>query len=224
GIGLGPGDPELLTLKAVKIMKEVDIIVVPQSDKTGKSMAKDIISPYVENDKLFMYYFPMTNDADELDKRYTDAANKIFNFLKEGKTVAYVTIGDTPVYSTFNYLYAKLKLLNIDVEMIPGISAFSAVANKAKISLCEKNEKFCVMEMPSDTEELNEKLNEFATVVLMKVHKKFDKLIEYVKSNKLSTAIMVQKVSLDDEIVYDLNNFDSLNEKAGYMSTAVLKK
>jgi precorrin-2/cobalt-factor-2 C20-methyltransferase len=108
--------------------------------------------------------------------------------------------------------------------MIPGISSFSAVANKAKISLCEKNQKFCVMEMPDNENELHTKISEFDTVILMKVHKKFQKLIEFVKKESLDTAIMIQKVSLSEEKFFDLKTEKFNDSKAGYMSTAILKK
>lgn len=228
GIGLGPGDPELLTLKAVRIMNEVDVVIVPQSDKTGKSMAQGIIKGHIAEEKMLFYYFPMTNDVKELDLRYTDVAEKVLGLLQDGKTVAYVTIGDTPVYSTFNYLYAKLKCLDIEVEMVPGISSFSAIANRASLPLCEKYGNFCVIEMPDDLDILKDKVANFETVIVMKVHKRFEKLVSFVKEAELAEAVMIQRVSLPDEQIYDLkeigsNNFQS-KEKAGYMSTAILKK
>ncbi|MCD8568691.1 MAG: SAM-dependent methyltransferase [Geovibrio sp.] len=109
GIGLGPGDPELVTVKAVKTLEKSDVVIVPQSDKTGRSIAGDIVKNYVPEEKILWYYFPMTGDKADLDTRYTALAAEMEKLAAEGKTISYVTIGDTPVYSTFNYLRDKLK-------------------------------------------------------------------------------------------------------------------
>jgi precorrin-2/cobalt-factor-2 C20-methyltransferase len=223
GIGLGPGDPELLTVKAVKTLESADIVVVPQSDKTGRSIAGDIVKHYIPEEKIYWYYFPMTGIKADLDERYDDLANKMACMLGEGRKVCYVTIGDTPVYSTFNYLRDRLIDVNIQMEMIPGISAFSAGANQVALPLCEKGENFCVIEMPPSKDELTGVLEEFTTVVLMKVHKKLNILTEFVAENHLSAAYLFHRVTMEDGITYDLLN-DEIDEKAGYLSTAILKR
>jgi len=222
GIGLGPGDPELVTVKAVKTLEKSDVVIVPQSDKTGRSIALDIVKNYVPEEKIHMYYFPMTGNKADLDIRYTALASEMEKLAAQGKTISYVTIGDTPVYSTFNYLRDKLKAKNIDTKMVAGISAFSASANRVNLPLCEKDGSFCVVEMPETDEELAELTRRFTSVVLMKVHKRLGVLINFVRENKLSEAYLFQRVTMDDEQIFDLLN-EMPEESAGYLSTAILK-
>ncbi len=222
GIGLGPGDPELLTLKAVRIMNESDIVVVPQSNKTGRSLAKDIIKDIVPEEKIYMYYFPMTGDKDDLDTKYAELAEQVADMLKDGKKISYITIGDAPIYSTLNYLAHKLEKHGVKTEFIPGISAISAVPNILCMPVTEKDESFCTVEMRDDTSFLKECTEKFATVFVMKVHNKLDVLKKFVKDNGIKTAYVISRATLKDEIILDLNS-DEVRD-INYLSTAILKK
>lgn len=222
GIGLGPGDQELLTLKAVRIMNESDVVVVPQSNKTGRSLAKDIIKGLVPDEKIFMYYFPMTGDKEALDVKYSELAEEVKGMLADGKKVCYITIGDAPIYSTLNYLAGKLSKLGITTEFIPGISAISAVPNILSIPVTEKDESFCTVEMKEDTAFLKECTEKFATVFVMKVHNRVEILRDFVKQNGIKTAYVISRATLADEIILNLNS-DEIKE-INYLSTAILKK
>ena len=204
-------------------MDECDTIIVPQSDKTGRSVALEIIKPHVEESKIHMYYFPMTNDEAELDKRYSDLSKTVKTLLEQGKKCAYVTIGDTPLYSTFNYLAHKLRESGVQCELIPGIAAYSAAANRIGLSLTEKSESMCIVEMPDNTEKLDFYTENFETVVLMKVHKKLSVLIDYVNEKNISGAWLASRVCLDNEQITDLKT-DNAPPDAGYLSTAILKR
>lgn len=222
GIGLGPGDPELVTIKAVRAMEHADIVVVPQSDVTGRSIAADIVTHYVPAEKIHMYHFPMTGNKADLDARYSVLASEMALWAAAGKRVCYVTIGDTPVYSTFNYLRDKLLEQQIATEMVPGISAFSAAANSQSLPLCEKDGSFCVVEMPESLDELPALLERFTSVVLMKVHKRLPALCAFVRGVDLAQAFLFQRVTLPDAQVYDLLT-QIPPESAGYLSTAILQ-
>lgn len=222
GIGIGPGDPELLTVKAVRLMQESDVVVVPQSDKTGRSLAKDIIKDVISDEKIYMYYFPMTGNKADLDAKYAELAGQIAKMVKEGKKVSYVTIGDAPIYSTLNYLAHKLGLHGIKMEFVPGISAISAVPNILCLSVTEKDESFCTVEMKEDTAFLKECTEKFATVFVMKVHNKLDVLKKFVKENNIKTAYVISRATLADEIILNLNSDEQ--KDINYLSTAILKK
>lgn len=222
GIGLGPGDPELVTIKAVRAMERADMVVVPQSNVTGRSIAADIVAHYVPAEKIHMYHFPMTGNKADLDLRYGALAADMLQWVCAGKRICYVTIGDTPVYSTFNYLRDKLREQGVATEMVPGISAFSAAANARSLPLCEKGGSFCVIEMPESAAELSALLTRFSSVVLMKVHKRLPALCEFVRRADLAQARLFQRISLADEQVYDLLT-QTPPESAGYLSTAILQ-
>ncbi|UOD34950.1 precorrin-2 C(20)-methyltransferase [Deferribacteraceae bacterium V6Fe1] len=221
-LGIGPGDPELITLKALNVLKNSDIIVTPQSDKNGRSLAKDIISGYVPLSKIYMYYFPMNNNKDLLDEKYSELAITIEQFLKENKKVSYVTIGDLSIYSTFNYLEKKLQPIGIKVEKVPGIPSFIAAANRIDENIVVKEESFCVVEMPNSINKLDSLLENFSTIVIMKVHKKLNCLKEFVKNcKKIKKGFLIERASLPEERVFDLLS-DEIPENAGYLSTAIL--
>ncbi|KAA0257832.1 precorrin-2 C(20)-methyltransferase [Deferribacter autotrophicus] len=221
-LGLGPGDSEYISVKGVNVLKSCDLVVVPQSDKTGRSVAKEIVKQYVSDEKIFMYFFPMNNDKELLDRRYSELAEKIEQFLNEGKKVCYVTIGDLSIYSTFNYLYEKLKEKEIKVEKIAGIPSFIAAANRIDENIVIKGESFCVVEMERDGRMLEKVVSLFDTVIVMKVHKRLKFLIEFVRENKMvEKAYLVERCTLDGERVFDLLT-DEVPENAGYLSTAIL--
>ncbi len=222
-IGLGPGDPELITLKAVKRLEGSDIVVVPQSDKLGRSIAKDIILNFIPESKLMMYYFPMTNDKSDLDKRYKELAKKIETLVGEGKSVSYVTIGDPTIYSTSNYISEQLVARDISVTQIPGISTVSAVSARLGTPACVKGEHFGVYEMPDDVKNAVELIERHPTTFFLKVYKRLKVLIEAVEAVSPKSAHLISRVGLDGEGFYDLLNSPPPEGKA-YLSTAVIKR
>ncbi len=222
-IGLGPGDHELLTIKAKRILEESDIVVVPQSDSKGRSVAKEIILNYINKSKIFMYYIPMTNDKEELSRRYQELAEIIRRHCSEGKKVCYVTMGDPTIYSTSNYLTERLKKLNIQVKHIPGISSVNAASTLLGVPLCIKGENFGVYEMPSSTEKAVEFINRHPTTVFMKVDRRLPVLIEAIKKVSPRSAYLAKRLGLEDEEVYDLLNGGAPKEGV-YLSIAVIKK
>jgi precorrin-2/cobalt-factor-2 C20-methyltransferase len=159
GIGIGPGDPELLTIKAVKVIKSCDVVFLPSNK--GFSLAEKVIEDYIiEKTKVYLD-FPMGKD--NLDN-YKKAAQTIYNLLMEGKTGAFVTIGDALTYSTFIYLYRELERLNVEVEIIPGVPSFCAVFSKLKIPFSEKGQTVLI----SDKMIRKEGLNLIDNVILLK--------------------------------------------------------
>lgn len=222
-VGLGPGDPELITLKAKRILEESDVVVVPQSDQTGRSVAREIVRRYIPEEKIMMYYFPMNNDRKELRRRYTDLANKIKEMLKSGKQVCYVTMGDPTIFSTSNYLTDKLLSIGIQVRHIPGISSINAASTMLSLPLCVKGENFGVYEMPSHVSKAVDLILRHPTTVFMKVNKRLKVLIEAVKTVQPERAYLVRRLGLDGEEVYNMLNCAPPPE-AAYLSVAVIRR
>ncbi|NOX21184.1 MAG: precorrin-2 C(20)-methyltransferase [Nitrospirae bacterium] len=222
-VGLGPGDPELITVKAKRILEDVDVIVVPQSDQTGRSVAREIVLKYINEEKIMMYYFPMNNDREELKRRYYDLANKIKAMLESGKKVCYVTMGDPTIYSTSNYLTDRLLSIGVQVRHIPGISSINAASTMLSIPLCIKGENFGVYEMPSDVQRTIELIERHPTTVFMKVNKRLPVLIDAVRKVKPASAYLARRIGLDGQCIYDMLNGTPPPE-AAYLSVAVIRR
>ncbi len=222
-LGLGPGDHELITVKAKRILEESDIVVVPQSNEQGRSVAREVILHYIGASKIHMCHIPMTNNKEDLAKKYTGLAEKIKDMVEQGKSVAYVTQGDPTIYSTSNYLTEKLGAVGVRVRHIPGISSINAAASMLGVPLSIKKGNFGVYEMPGDTEKAADLIERHPTTVFMKVNNKLPALIETVKRIKPEGAFLVRRIGLDGEAVYDMLNGASPPESA-YLSVAIIKR
>ncbi|MEC4685106.1 MAG: precorrin-2 C(20)-methyltransferase [Nitrospirota bacterium] len=222
-IGLGPGNPELLTVRARRMLEESDIVVVPQSDETGRSVARDIVLHYIDPSRILMYYFPMNNDREDLERRYTELARKIKQLTVEGKRVSYVTMGDPTIFSTSNYITEKLKAVGVEVKHVPGISSINAASTMLGLPLCVKGEHFGVYEMPGEVEEAVRLIRRHPTTVFMKVNRKLPVLVEAVRTAVPERAYLARRIGLDEEVFYDMLNCSPPPE-AAYLSVAVIRR
>ena len=222
-LGLGPGDHELITVKAKRILEESDVVVVPQSNEQGRSVARELILHYIDASKIQMCYIPMTNNKEELVKRYTEVAEKIREMIKQGKSVSYVTQGDPTIYSTSNYLTEKLSAVGVRVKHVPGISSINAAASMLGLPLSIKNENFGVYEMPGDKESTANLIQRHPTTVFMKVNNKLTALIDTVQRIRPESAFLVKRIGLEGEAVYDMLNGTPPPESA-YLSVAIIKR
>jgi precorrin-2/cobalt-factor-2 C20-methyltransferase len=222
-LGLGLGDPELVTVKAVKIMESSDVIIVPQSSKLGKSVARDIVLNYIGEEKLKMYYFPMNNNQAELDSKYQELAVQVKQLCDEGKKVAFVTMGDPTIFSTSNYLCAELNKIGIEVKHVPGINTINTLSNLLGVPVTVKGENFGVYEMPSEVEKTVALIKQHPTTVFMKVNQRVTVLQQAVKQCQPQFAKLVEKAGLEGETVYDLTG-ETLPEQPVYLSSAMIKR
>lgn len=227
GIGIGPGEPKLLTVKAKEILESVDTIFVPKAREEGLSYARNIIESVIPRQRNFVEItFPMTKDKDILRSHWQKAAGKIANSIKKNKSAAFVTIGDPFIYSTYIYLLRTMRrdFPDIDVETIPGISAFNAAASAAGISLVEANERLAVIPVTKNLKGVKEALRDFDTVALMKVGSKLKNIIRLLKDMKLiKNSVLVSRVGHADEmIIRDIASIK--DDKCGYLSVIIVKK
>jgi precorrin-2/cobalt-factor-2 C20-methyltransferase len=222
-IGLGTGDPELITMKAKRLLEESDLVFVPQSNLQGKSVAREIVQHYIPESKFRMYYFPMNNNKQELSEKYDVLAQQMIDHCNEGKKLSYVSMGDPTIFSTSNYLTERLVSKGAAVEHIPGINTINAASTKLGLPLCVKGENFAVYEMPENVDRAVELIGNHSTTVFMKVNKKLPVLLDAVSQATPDIAFLVRRMGLDNEMVFDLTNKTNPPD-AAYLSVAVIKQ
>ncbi|KXG78910.1 precorrin-2 C(20)-methyltransferase [Thermotalea metallivorans] len=225
GLGVGPGDPELLTLKAVRILNAVDVIIAPETVKDNGSVAYDIVKGHIREEKKVLFQvFPMTYDSRELDESWNRNMKEILEILQAGKDAAFITLGDPMVYSTYVYVMRLLKDHGIAVETVPGITSFCAAASRLGVPLAEGNETIAVIPAAYQCDHLDEILTLADNVVLMKPSKGFQKTIEKLEDNGfLENTVWIAKCGHKDErISYDVKEL--AGEKIDYLSMLIAKK
>jgi precorrin-2/cobalt-factor-2 C20-methyltransferase len=172
GVGVGPGDKELLTLKAVRIIQSCEAIVVPSGMAGGKSIALETAEDYINAEsEIIVKHFPM--GGEEQQEKIYEAFKAIEEKLMEGKNVAFLTIGDPFVYSTYIYLLKYIEEMGYETETVPGITSFCACASLAKEPLVIGNEPLLII--PGDK---IHKINDEKHVVIMKVYKQEEKILD----------------------------------------------
>ncbi|MFH7319618.1 precorrin-2 C(20)-methyltransferase [Desulfurivibrio sp. D14AmB] len=233
-IGVGPGDPELLTLKAVRRLQDCPVWLVPKGKSDGRSTALDILSPVVDGDgkEIIAHHFPMhkiemgKTPPPEVARAWQAAAALVHERLSAGRDVAFPTLGDPAIYSTGFYLCETLLGLHpgLQVEIIPGISAMGAAAAALGAPLCLGNERLVVIPATFENGRLRETLLNYDTVVLMKVHRVMPRLVELLRElGLLDKAVLVEKTGQAEErISRDLTIF--LESEPHYFSTIIVRK
>ncbi|WP_019554068.1 precorrin-2 C(20)-methyltransferase [Propionispira raffinosivorans] len=225
GIGVGPGDPELLTVKAINIMKEVDIIIAPKTEKKDGSVALSIARPYLKKDIEIVYQvFPMVVKFEESTEAWETNKNEILALLKAGKKIAFLTLGDPMFYSTYIYVYRLLEHEGFPIETIPGIPAFCAIGSKLGYPLVEGNDILSVIPATADPEKIKQVMAVTDNVVLMKVYKNFSSIVDTLVENEMiDNAVMLSRCGLPDEVrINDL--VAEKDKKVNYLSTILARR
>lgn len=225
GIGVGTGDPEELTLKGLRMIKESDVILVPISGKGRTSRALTAIEGHLaERQEVKELLFPMTTNKEILLKAWNVAITIILDYLKEGKVLSFITIGDVSIYSTFTYIRQDILKEGYPVELIPGIPSFCSIAAKAGKSLCDWEEPLLIYPSNYNTEKIKKYLHEFDNIVLMKAAKEYEQIVDLLeKEKRVSNSYMISKCGYDDEeICMDLRK--KQGEPVNYLSTIIVKK
>lgn len=225
GIGVGPGDSDLVTIKAVKIIQSLDILYVPQSKAGGESIAKTIINKYL-NDNIIIKerYFPMNYNQKEKEDAWDKIALEIIDDAKSGKIIGFVTLGDPMVYSTYVYLYERVKDI-LRVKTIPGITSFINIASSNNFPLAMDKESLGIISCTDDYERISDVIDRFDSIVLMKVYKNFKEIIDIICKKGLSNKmIVVSNSSMENEKIYrDIDEIRQL-EFVPYFTTIIINK
>lgn len=220
GVGVGPGDPELLTLKAQRILSQADVIAVPDKG-AGEKTALHIIGDLAEGKPLLYCAAPMVRDSAQLEAAYTENAQKIAALLDEGKTVAFITLGDPSVYSTYLYTHRRVLAMGYEAKIIPGVPSFCAVAAALGDGLCEGSDRLLIV--PASHQDISDCLEVDANYVFMKAGREIGKLRDTLEEHGLlERAAMVENCGMETERVYP--RFADALEGSGYFSVVVVKR
>lgn len=223
-IGIGPGDPELLTLKAARILGEADIIYAPRSDSGRRSIADGVIAPHAAPGKIRRVPISMRSPEPGADPVYAALAVEMADEAQQGKRVAYVSIGDTLLYSTGQYLGRELSGLGVQCEYVSGIPSFIAAAALAGMALASGREELLVSAMPDSLEKLDELAARADTLALLKVDKRLPILMEYAHTRKPAKAELLHRIGLENQQRFDLTATPDAPEGIGYLSIALLRR
>lgn len=222
GVGVGPGDVELLTLKAAKVLKSVPVICSPKSSKEKSSIALSIVEPIIderEDRKRVMLVepiFPMIEDDETLEKVWDSASELIAHYLDTGRDVAFVTLGDPSIFSTFSYVQQRLKE-RYEVEVIPGITSFTACASACEIPLVEKNQVLTIV--PKIDDRLDEIMDYSDSIILMKASRNTEELENLIESkNKEKIIKSVENCTREDEKI-----IEGFSKDKPYLTTSIIK-
>ena len=222
GIGVGPGDPELLTLKAVATLQKCDVIAVP---KTGNTRAAfDIVRDYVQGKELLECVFAMEHDMTKRRAARQVVARNIIQLLGEGKTVGFITLGDPTTYSTYMYIHSVITDMGFDAEIIPGITSFAAAAAALGVALCEDNEPLLIIPA-SHGGGTNELLDYPGNKVIMKSGENLMCVLEELKARGYEgrTKIASRVTQKGERLYHDIEAFEKSPE-TGYFTIAIVKE
>lgn len=223
GIGVGPGDPRLLTLLAVEVLQTVDIVAIPKSKMERESVAWDIAKVHCPATvRLIELEMPMTSDQQVLAKAWQEGAQTLLGELKQGKSVAFITLGDPSLYSTYSYLLNILQeeLPAECIVTVPGITAMAAAAARINLPLATGDEPLLVL--PS-TEDVAEHLD-FPNLVLMKVSRRLPEMLTLLEERERKAVLLTRLGQAGEKIRWEPKPQEFADDKVDYLSLLLVKK
>ena len=220
-VGVGPGDPELMTVKAVRILSEVDVIAYPHSDRGGaEAVALGIAIAAcreIENKERIPVHVPMTRDRAAVEESLRETAGRIRDALEDGRSVAYITLGDPMIYSTYSSLGRTLKEWGHETEYVPGVPSFCAASARLGIPLVTGNESLSILPAQGGIP----KARENETLVLMKAGSKMKELKTCCEITDHEVAA-VSNCGMEGEAAY--YGADAIPNDAGYFTTVIVRR
>ena len=220
GVGVGPGDPELLTIKAVRIINECELLAVPGKTKE-ESVAYGIALaavPEIADKDTVCIHMPMTKDEKKLKESHENGAAQIIRLLEQGRSVAFLTLGDPTIYSTYLYLQKYVQEAGYETQIVSGIASFLAAGAALNTGLVEKNQQLHVI--PSSYE-IEKALQLTGTKVLMKAGKKMP-LVKEAVARTDADVYLVENCGMEGELI--CRGADEIPEDAGYYSLIIVKE
>lgn len=226
-VGVGPGDPELLTRKGERILRQAEVIVAPVSNPAEASVALETVRQFLDEERqeIIIHQFPMTSDTVRLVPAWQEIAVLIADRVEAGRDVAFITIGDPLFYSTFIYLLRifQVSYPHIPVEVVPGISSIHASAAQALIPLVEGDERLIIIPATAGVDKIVDALARYETVVMLKVKPVYNDILQLLrKTGREDSTLFVERVgSMRQKILTD---FDKIaTHTPDYLSLLIVK-
>ncbi|WP_031478961.1 precorrin-2 C(20)-methyltransferase [Maridesulfovibrio frigidus] len=223
GIGVGPGDPDLLTVRAVRTLEKVDVVFAACSTKNDYSHSLEIAKEYL-NDRceVVKLGYPMTRDKTDLQAAWDENCKLAATYLADGKSAAFLTLGDPLIYSTFGYMLQTLRRMysEIEVEVVPGITSYQAAAARSCQVLVESGQDLLLTSGVADTDKFAETLATVDNAVILKAYRNFPELRKTVKEIPDIDVKFYTRLGLDGESIYE--DIDDVPEKTQYLSLMLL--
>lgn len=222
GVGIGPGDPELITLKAIRAIERCPVLAAPETG-VSRTVALDIVRKLsdsgivadLEKKELLSLKIPMTRDPNATEINRDRVAEQVAKLLEQGKDVAFLTLGDPSIYSTYLYTHKRVLAKGLAAEMIPGVPSFCAVAARLNTGLAENAQALHII--PASYEGTAEALDLKGTKVLMKTGKQLEAVKQMLKQKGLyEKTCIVQNCGMAGEAVFD--NLDQADNRSSYFS------
>lgn len=226
GVSLGPGEPELITLKALNVLKNSDVIFCPGTvDKEGvkKSKSREILAQLPLKQSVIRYFYvPMQKDRSGANQVYDEICNEIAVLTKDGKKVAIVAEGDACFYSSANYMFEKLVETGHVVDMVAGVPAFIAAASSVGLHLVKQSERLLVVPGNITKEELQRSVSDRYTLVIMKVPLGAENIRAFIRETSDIQYYYFEHVG-DDREFYTTDREEIISRPFTYFSVLVIK-
>jgi len=227
GIGVGPGDPEWITVKAVRVLASCRHVCVPKSGSAADSVALSIAQRYLRSDAVVHEQpFPMTADAAVLRENWRRAAREVIEILNRGEDCCFLTLGDALLYSTYIYVLRELQSLDPEIRVVtvPGVTSFAAAAALTNRPLGVGKQPLSIVPAADDPRQFADALDRGGTVVLMKVGRRLEKVLDELAARELlDRAVFVSHAGMPQQrIENDLRRLRGLAEEAGYLSILIV--
>lgn len=219
GVGVGPGDPGLMTYNAVKTIEMSDVIVVPGANKekaVSYKIAQNIVED-LDKKKCICVKMPMVHDENTLNNAHQSAAERIAAELVKGSNVAYLTLGDPTIYSTYIYIKDRVEEMGYKTQFVSGIPSFCAASALINECLTKKTEQLHILPLGTDFEEI-QKLS--GTKVLMKSASKILELKQFLQVHQLNATMIVNCGMENEQVYYGVHNFP---DEVGYYALIIIK-
>lgn len=226
GVGVGPGDPELIPLKSIKVLNRVDVIFAAASTKNDHSRAVDIARPFIPcSARVELLSFPMSKDKQITKAAWERHARTILSTLKRGQNAAFLTLGDPLTYATYGYLLKTLRALAPDapVVTVPGITSFQAAAARMNLPLVEGEESLLVVSGVEGGRQIRELSAVAENIVILKAYKNIKDITSALEeTGRIGSSIGISNCSRDnEEVIPDVRRLNDMDP--GYWTLIIAK-